>query len=292
MVYSPMPKTPKAMPYFLTFSFVLSLFVSGCGNSSQDGGKTLATFGGMKITEDEFVRKASSLPKQLRQAALRNKREFLEDMANEHYLLKEAERLKIDTQPEIKSLIAAARHKILIAKLVNMEIDKKVTLTPEEVRDYYDAHQEDFMTPLLFRAQHILVKSEEEAKAVQAELAAGADFEELARAKSIDGTAIRGGDLGFFQKGQFFPEFEQAIFTMKKGETGPILKTQFGYHIIRLTDRAEPRLRDFKAVRQHVEERIINEKRSAAFKAYVAKLKGNTKMTIDDKALEAAVPAS
>ena len=148
------------------------------------------------------------------------------------------------------------------------------------------------MTPLLLRAQHILVKTEEEAKVVEAELATGADFEELARAKSIDGTAIRGGDLGFFQKGQFFPEFEQVIFTMKKGETGPILKTQFGYHVIRLTDRAEPHLRDFKAVRQRVEERIVNERRSVAFRAYVAKLKGNTKMSIDEKALEAVVTAS
>ncbi len=287
-----MPKTRKDAPFFLAFALALSLLTSGCGDSSQGGGKTLATFGGMKITEDEFKQKSESLPKQLRQAALRNKREFIEDMANEHYLLKEAERLKIEAQPEVKSLIAAARRKILIAKLVSLEIDKKITLVPEEVRDYYDAHKEDFMTPLLLRAQHILVKTEEEAKVVQSELAAGADFEELARAKSIDGTALRGGDLGFFQKGQFFPEFEQAVFAMKKGETSPILKTQFGYHIIRLTDRAEPRLRDLKAVRQHVEERIINEKRSAAFKAYISKLKGNTKMNIDEKALEAVAPVS
>jgi peptidyl-prolyl cis-trans isomerase C len=284
--------TYRVTPYFLAFALVLSLLVSGCGESSRNSGKTLATFGGMKITEDEFNQKASSLPRQLRQVALRNKREFLEDMSNEHYLLKEAERRKINLQKEVKNLIEAARRKILIAKLIDTEIDKKVTLTAEEVRDYYDAHKEDFMTPLLLRAQHILVKTEEEAKVVQAELAAGADFEELARAKSIDGTAIRGGDLGFFQKGQFFPEFEQAVFAMKKGETSGILKTQFGYHIIRLTDRAEPRLRDFKAVRQHVEERIINEKRSTAFKAYVSKLKGNTKMNIDEKALEAVVPAS
>jgi peptidyl-prolyl cis-trans isomerase C len=283
--------TPKKFaPFYLTFVFVLSFFLPGCDIASKEDGKTLATFDGMKITEKEFQQKVSSLPRQLREVALRNKREFLDDMASEHYLLKEAERRKVESQKDVRDLIDAARKKIMVAKLIDTEIDKKVTLTPEEVRGYYETRKEDFMTPLILRAQHILVKTEEEAKIVKAELTAGADFEELARAKSIDSTAIRGGDLGFFQKGQFFPEFEAVAFAMKKGQTSDIIKTQFGYHIIRLTDRAEPRLRDFNSVRHYVEERMLNEKRSTAFKSYVGKLKGNLKMKVDEKALDAVSP--
>jgi peptidyl-prolyl cis-trans isomerase C len=280
-----MPKF-RAIAVFSSFMLVLSL-VTGCGKS--DDGKTLATFDGMKITRKEFDQKLSSLPRQLRAAAMRNKREFLEDMANEHYLLREAERRHLDSQPDVKDLLNAARKKILVAKLVDSDIDKKVTITPEEVRAYYDSHKDDFMTPLLLRAQHILVKTEDEAKAIRAQLDSGADFEELARAKSIDATAMRGGDLGFFQKGQFLPDFEDAVFALKKGQTGEA-KTQYGYHIIRLTDRAEPRLRDFNSVKSYVEERILREKRSALFKDYVGKLRKDAKLKVDEKTLEEAGP--
>lgn len=142
------------------------------------------------------------------------------------------------------------------------------------------------MTPLLFRASHILLKTEDEATAVKTALDQGADFEETARQKSIDTTAARGGDLGYFQKGQFVPEFEEQVLQMKKGEIRVPVKTRFGYHVIRLNDRVEPRLRDFQSVKKMVEERLMNDRRAKMFKELVEKLKGNTKIKIDEQALE------
>ena len=128
--------------------------------------------------------------------------------------------------------------------------------------------------------------SEDDAREIKAALDAGGNFEETARKRSLDGTAVRGGDLGYFQKGQFLPEFEKAVFSMQKGDlTGPV-KTQFGYHIIKLTDRAEPHLREFQSVKKQVEERLVNGRRSKAFKEYVEKLKGNIKVEVDEPALE------
>ena len=92
------------------------------------------------------------------------------------------------------------------------------------------------MTPLLLKASHILVKTAEEAEAIRKELEAGADFEEMARKNSLDSTAIRGGDLGFFQKGRFVPEFEEAVFQMKKGELSPVVQSQFGWHVIKVME--------------------------------------------------------
>src|SRR3989338_2981164 len=143
------------------------------------------------------------------------------------------------------------------------------------------------MTPLLLRASHILVKTPEEAEAVRDELLGGADFEELARKRSTDTTAIRGGDLGFFQKGQFVPEFEQAVFALKKGELSGVVKTQFGHHVIKLSDRIEPTLRDFKTVKPIVEERLFNERKARMFKDLVQRLRGNSKIDVDENALEA-----
>jgi peptidyl-prolyl cis-trans isomerase C len=271
---------------------LLALAVSGCASSAKsDNTKVLARFDGAKITEGDLTRKIQALPKSIQAAVAGRKKQLIEDMAAEHFLLKEAMQRGLDKDPDVRDVIATAEKKILIAKLVEKEIDEKISVTDEELGKYYEFNKEEFMTPLLLRASHILVKTEAEAVALKAQLDAGADFEETARAHSTDATAIRGGDLGFFQRGQFVPEFEEAVFSMSKGETRGPVKSSFGYHIIRLNDRMEPRLRELRAVRNLVEERLVNEKRSRAFKEFVEKLKGNTKIEIDEAALGAGVPA-
>ncbi len=265
----------------------LFLFISGCNlKSNSSHSKVLARFDGTTITEQDFLRKVEGLPRALQSVALSRKKDMIEDMAAEHFLLKEAERQGLNKDPDVQDLIHLAEKKIVISKLIEKEIDRKISISPDEVSQYYEFHKDEFMTPLLFRASHVLLKTEEEAKTVKVALDQGADFEETARQKSTDTTAARGGDLGYFQKGQFVPEFENAVLQMKKGEiVGPV-KSQFGYHVIRLSDRVEPRLRDFQSVKKKVEERLMNEHRAKMFKDYVEKLKGNVKIEIDEKSLE------
>ena len=265
----------------------LVLVFSGCLSLKSDNSKVLARYDGTTVTENEFLKKVQGLPKAVQTVAMNRRADLIQDIVAEHFLLKEALRRKVDKDTDVNDLIEVARKKILIAKLVEMEVDEKIQLDDQDVSKYYEFHKEQFMTPLLLRASHILVKTQEEADSLKSQIEAGGDFEDLARQHSIDSTAPRGGDLGFFQKGQFVPEFEEAVFALKKGEVSPLVKTTFGYHIIRLNDRAEPRLRDLKSVKSMVEERLMNEKRSSTFKALIEKLKGNVKIEIDEKALEA-----
>jgi len=86
------------------------------------------------------------------------------------------------------------------------------------------------------KVSHILLKKEAEAKAVLEELKKGASFSKIAQERSLCPSKKRGGDLGFFGRGQMVKEFEKAAFTLKKGDTSEIVKTQFGYHIIKKTD--------------------------------------------------------
>ncbi len=267
--------------------FVLGILVLVSGCEKKSAGPILARFDGDQITETDFNKKLKGLPTEIRVAAIRRKKEFIEDMAAEHFLLKEAQRRKIEMDPDVKELLKTARKKIIIAKLIETEVDKKLKLGVDEASQYYESHSSEFMTPLLFRASHILVKTQALADKIREEVLAGADFEEVARRVSVDTTAQRGGDLGFFQKGQFVPEFEATVLSMKKGELGPVVKTQFGFHIVKLTDRVEPRLREFRAVKKMVEERLLNEKRASHFKAYLEKLKGKTQIEFDEKAIEA-----
>jgi peptidyl-prolyl cis-trans isomerase C len=274
------------------FLLFLVLFLAGCDLklSNQPKSKVLARFDGTQVTELDFMKKVSGLPQALQSVAMERKKDLIEDIAAEHFLLKEAERRGLSREADVKDLIRTAQKKIVIAKLVEKEVDRKLMVTPDEISQYYDFHKEEFMTPLVFRASHILLKGEQEALSVKAALDQGADFEETARQRSSDTTAGRGGDLGYFQKGQFVAEFEEAVLQMKKNEVRGPVKTQFGWHIIRLDDRIEPRLREFQYVKSLVQERLTNERRSKLFKELVQKLKGNAKIEYDEQAL-AGTPA-
>ena len=264
---------------------ILILLSAGCGK--KDTGPVVASFGREVITEAEVKEKLERLPQGLRGIALANKKEFLENLVAERLLVNEAKRRKIETLPDVKLLLTAARKKIVAAKLIEIEVDKKVTLGAEEPMVYYEAHKEEFTTPVLVRASNILVKTEEAARQIRGELLAGGDFEDTARKRSLDAAALRGGDLGYFQKGQFVPEFEEAAFQLKKSELSDVVKTRFGYHLIKLTDRMEPQRREFNSVKKLIEDKILKEKRASAFKTLIEKLKAGAQLSVDEKALEA-----
>jgi peptidyl-prolyl cis-trans isomerase C len=103
------------------------------------------------------------------------------------------------------------------------------------------------------RARHILVEKEEDAKAILAELKKGADFAQLAKQKSKDPGASEGGDLGYFTKDQMVPEFATAAFKLEKGQISDPVKTQFGWHIIKVEDKRKRQLPEFDKVKDQIE---------------------------------------
>jgi len=261
------------------------MIFAGCG-SSKDSSAWLAKIGGESVTQNEFQKRLETLPKELRRAAFDRKKEFVDDIVAERLLYSEALRSKVDRDPDVADLIQSARRKIIISKLIETEVDRKLFLGKDEALKYYETHKDEFMAPLVLHASHMLVKTRDEAQALIQELNAGADFGELAKSHSLDTTAPRGGDLGFFQKGRFVPEFEDVVFSMKKGETSGVVQTRFGYHIVRLNDRIEPTLREFGAVRQQVEQRLLSERRTELYKALVDRLKSRANIRYNEVAIE------
>ena len=280
----------QGLKYKLLTLLVLVFAISGCHPKKE--GTVLARFDSETITKEEFIEKLRALPKEIQGVAVQHKRDFVEEMVNERFLAKEAEKRQIKNLPDVKALLAAAHQKIVVAKLIEIEVDQKIKLDPNEASQYYESHKEEFMAPLLLKASHILTSSEEEANTVKTQLDAGGDFEALARSRSMDNTAARGGDIGYFQKGQLIPEFEQQALRLKKGETSPVFKSQFGYHILKLTDRVEPSLKDFKVVKARLEARVLSEKRLRALRVFIEKIKGNAKIEMDEKALDSVTGPS
>lgn len=156
----------------------------------------------------------------------------------------------------------------LLMQKYHQEKVKEIEPKDEELKEYYEKNKEKFQT---VSAAHILVKTEDEAKQIKAELDSGADFAELAKTKSQDpGSGQQGGDLGSFTKGQMVKEFEDKAFSMKEGEISEPVKTQFGYHIIKLNKMQN----DFESQKETIKAQLVQEK----FTNYVKKLEGEAKV--------------
>ncbi len=164
--------------------------------------------------------------------------------------MQEAERRGIAASPEYRSQMELARQTILIRELFG-QFQAKNPVTDAEVQAEYDKFKGQQGGGMEYRARHILVEKEDEAVALIAQIKAGAKFDELAKKNSKDpGSGANGGDLDFAQPGSYVPEFSQAMVKLEKGKmTETPVKTQFGWHIIRLDDTRQaqfPALADVK----------------------------------------------
>lgn len=141
-----------------------------------------------------------------------------------------------------------------------------VEIGGDEIRYYYDSHIDEYEHPESVHARHILLEAEEEAKNVLKKARAGEDFAELARQFSTGPTKASGGDLGFFERGKMVKEFEDAAFGMEAGGISEVVKTQFGYHVIKVEERKEPFTDEFDSVKEEVKNTLLVE--SAKNSAY------------------------
>lgn len=236
-------------------------------------------------------------------AALKN--EVVQQLINEELLLQEAKKEKIDVSKQevdnrikqdkellggdkefadyLKERLRISekeyrelwRTQLIISKLAD-KVTAKIKVTPEEVAQYYEDNKEMFVTPEQVKASHILLKTEKEAQEVIEELKKGADFAELAVAKSTDPSAKQNkGDLGYFdQNANLVEEFKTAAFALKTGELTPKpVQTEFGYHVIKVTDRKPETQQTFAEVKDQIEAYLLQNRKSDAFVKYLEELK-------------------
>ena len=272
---------------YITILMVLSFMaISGCGAKPSLQDKILVTVANKYITLNEFKHKLSRLPLYYQGMADKNKKTLLDDIIVESLFLEDAVRKGVDRDKEIREILDEAKKKIIIAKYVKIEVDDKIMISEPEMRKFYEEHKDDFKKPEMWRASHILVATEGEAKDVLSELAKGKAFEVLAKEKSIDATASRGGDVGYFRKGQVLPEFEDTCFSLKVGGQSGIVHTQFGYHIIKLTDNKSEVTQSFDEAKPMIENELRIKKRSELFGKLIEGLKYKYRVKVEDDAMK------
>lgn len=255
----------------------------------EKDGKAVAEIGSEKITVEELDEMIKDVPEEHKATVLNNKELFLENVINQKLLHKAALSRKLDKDAQVQKQAEEATRQIIINEYLRREIGQKVFVTDEDVKTYYDANKDKLKEPAKIRASHILVDSESEAKDILAKLGSGADFAALAKEKSKCPSKEKGGDLGFFSRGQMVPEFEAAAFSIQVGQLSDVIKTQFGYHIIKVEEKIPERELSFDEIKDRLKQMLLADKQRERLEVLLKELKDKNKVVIYKEVLQPAV---
>ena len=265
--------------------FTIALYLSVPFSELRANEDTIvAKVNGLKIYKSMLVSAQRLLPQQYQKIPLEQIYPALVDTVIDMKLsAADARRRNLHKTGDFKVLMARIEDQMLQRTALQNEIDK--ALTDEALKKRYNDLIKKSETSSELRARHILVKTESDAKAIIKELNEGADFEAMAKNKSTGPSGPNGGDLGFFGKGQMVPEFEKAAFALDKGEiTSSPVKTQFGWHIIKVEGYRKTEPPTFASVKQKLETEISQEV-SAAYVSDLRKLAKIERYDLDGKSL-------
>ena len=228
--------------------------------------KILAVSAGHEITEQELKDLIANYPpeQQIYLSSPQAKDEVLEQLIGFYLFAKMAEEEKIKESKEYKETLAKMENELASHMAATSVIDK-VTLEDGEAKAFYDNNPAQFTADAQVKAKHILVEKEEDANKIADEIKAGKSFEDAAKEYSTCPSKEKGGDLGYFGKGQMVPEFEKAAFEAVIGEVSAPVKTQFGYHLILVEDKKEAQVMDFESVKNQLEEKMLQQKKQSAY---------------------------
>ncbi|OEO30552.1 hypothetical protein VW23_020605 [Devosia insulae DS-56] len=245
----------------------------------------VATIGDQTITEADLAFAAEDLQQELQQVPPEERRAFLVTVLIDMKVMAKAAKAAGMADTDLfKRRLQYLEERSLRRDYFTQKVATSVT--EESIKAAYDQLVKDFKPVEEVHARHILVATEEEAKAVKAELDGGKPFEVLAMEKTTDPSGKQnGGDLGFFSKGMMVPEFEAVAFTLEPGKISDPVQSQFGWHIIKVEEKRMSAPPPIEQVQQQLGQQVMFK----AFDEAVAALKKDAKLDIPDEALAAAV---
>ncbi len=261
-----------------------------------NGNKIAARAGKYVLTFEALNRKIKDLPPEYQKMVSQNpqlKKTIIDRWVQVSLLSQEARAHKLDRDKTISEKINEVVNIVLAQEFIGRYILDKVNVTDKDVSAYYAEHKHEFKDPEMIKARHILVRVPVEAKPddwiaaetriheIKKRLEGGEDFAAAAKASSEDpGSEYKGGDLGFFPRGQMVPEFENAAFALKIGEVSEPVKTDFGYHIIKVEDRKEEKVKAPEEVKEDIQNKLITEKQEEAITKLLLKLENKYGVTV------------
>lgn len=193
----------------------------------------------------------SSFDENIRQNVLRG-------IVSERLIYQEAVKEGFDKSEEVQKRLESLKKQLILQSY--MQSKTKKLITDAQLKAAYAKRTAALKNEEELRARHVLVASEEDAKSIAKELKKGGDFEKIAKEKSTDkGSAVQGGDLGYFTKDKMVPEFAEAAFKLKKGEISDPVKSGFGWHVIKVEDRRAVKVPSFDDLREELQAEVSNQ---------------------------------
>jgi foldase protein PrsA len=278
-------KSNKRTVAIITAIVVIATTLISILANTNSGGNTVAVVGNEKITKDQLyealveangeqvlnsliIKKIIKL--EAKKQNIKVTKDEIQDELDktiENFGSKEAFKNTLEyygiTEDSLKEDIEL---NLYVSKLLKSE----VKITEEEMKDYFEENKDDFKQEEQVKARHILVENEETAKEIKQKLDNGENFEELAKKYSTDTeTKEKGGDLGFFSKGEMVKEFEEVAFSLKVGEISNPVKTKYGYHIIKVEDRKEAKEANYEESKEEIREKLFEEKLPDVYQSWI-----------------------
>jgi peptidyl-prolyl cis-trans isomerase C len=292
------PASGPAVKCLLTFiGLFMLLFMGGneCFGEQKAAQEVMASWGKKVITRQNLEARIAALPMEY-QVRIQNEeqiQEFLEGLLQMEIISAEARAQKLDKDKTVSLRVTDTVNSILAQEYMKKKLAGVKKPTAKEIEDYYQAHKGDYINPAQVKAQHILVRTEAEAKPeevtaakskaeeIRKELLAGGDFAKLAEKYSDDtGSKSRGGDLGFFSKDKMIPEFSQVAFSLKKDEISEPVKTGYGFHITKVNEITAEKQMDLQEAIPAIQSSLENARREAAVEKEMERLKKKYKVKI------------
>jgi peptidyl-prolyl cis-trans isomerase C len=263
---------------------VLMLAVCGCSKNSSSEVSTsppdtvVARVNGIDIRESDLALAEEDLGAEMANAPTEAKRDHLISyLADIIMVTQVADKNKVADNPDFKRRLAFLRNKLLMG--FELQDQTKTALNDEAMHQAYEEAVQSMRGQEEVHARHILVESEDEAKVVLDQLKAGGDFAALAKEKSKDPGGSDGGDLGYFTKDQMVPEFAEVAFKMYPGQLSNPVKTQFGWHIIKVEDKRTKQAPEFNRVKDQIETFLTRKAQTE----FISKLRKSAKIERLDK---------
>lgn len=276
----------------LLIHIVLILLVCSCAcraaESTPREGDVVATVGSHAITRQMLDNIIDTIPEENRVPFLTpdGRKKILDEVVSFMLFAEAAKAKDIDKEPAIKTRLDYAQTEWLAREYFRRQMAIFPPPSEADMKAYFKDHAQEFKPPEEIKARHILLQTEADANKVLAEVKAGKDFEDLARKNSIDPAAATGGRLTlpdgreWLPKGTFEASFEHTLSKIPKGQVGGPIKTQFGWHILKVEDRRQPETPSFVQVRSAIKNRIEEKNRADLHRSMTEELKKTYPVTI------------
>ena len=265
---------------FLCLGLFSLALIWGCAKKE---GEIVAKVGDRKITVEDLENQHKQQSRLIikGRSELDRRRDALDKLIRDQVVILGAYKEGLDKEVENDTAIQRQKDQILLSELYKKEIFNKSKVSESEMKRHYEKLKEEI------HAWHILVETKAQADSIYQQLKEGADFGELAKERSIDPSAPNNaGDLGFFGLGKMVPEFQEAAFKLKDGEISRPVKTNYGWHIIKVVERREVKQQPFEVAKEMIRAQLERDKKEKRVREYFDELKTKVNFKLNEEALD------